>query len=254
MMKDQTIPIGGVVRLTGLTERALRFYEERGLIKPLRTQAGRRVYGAEDLKRIHAISALRRAGYSLERIKGLLGAEDFAEALLIDVQLEALKAERKSVDASIAVLSSVKDALENGIALDLETLCNLIKIGEQDMKNDAWKKVYDKYYTPEEQEQWKAAKEKLAPGFDQKLYEEQWRDLTARIEAALPIAPDSTEAQQFLKQWNDLLAPFLEVADDQMKAGANRMWKNMDDWPDGVDSPISKEVWAFITAANSAKV
>jgi hypothetical protein len=39
-----------------------------------------------------------------------------------------------------------------------------------------------------------------------------------------------------------------------MKAGANRMWKNMDDWPDGVDSPISKEVWAFITAANSAKV
>jgi len=49
MMKDQALPIGGVVRLTGLTERALRFYEERGLIKPLRTQAGRRVYGAEDL-------------------------------------------------------------------------------------------------------------------------------------------------------------------------------------------------------------
>ncbi len=253
MVKDQTLSIGGVVRLTGLTERALRFYEERGLINPSRTQARRRVYGADDLKRIHAITALQSAGYSLERINGLLGTDDFAEALLVDVQLEALKAERKSIDLAIAAISSVKDALTDGIALDLETLCKLIKIGEQEMKNDAWKKVYDKYYTPEEQEHWKAAKEKLSLDFDQKAYEEQWAGLVKRIEAALPLVPGSPEAQQFLEQWNDLLAPFMSVADDQMKAGTNRMWEDMDNWPEGVESPISKEVWTFIVAANSAK-
>ncbi|NOX95927.1 MAG: MerR family transcriptional regulator [Alphaproteobacteria bacterium] len=253
MMKDQTLSIGGVVQLTGLTERALRFYEERGLLKPSRTQADRRVYGAGDLKRIHAITALQRAGYSLDRIKGLLGADDFAEALLVDVQLEALRAERKSIDLALAALSSVKAALADGVVLDLDTLCQLIKIGEQNMKNDAWKKVYDKYYTPEEQENWKAAKDKLSPDFDQKAYEQQWRDLAAAIEAALPLAPGSDEAQQLLKQWNDLLAPFMAVADDQMKAGANRLWEDMDNWPEGVESPISKEVWAFISAANSAK-
>ena len=40
---DDLIDIRDVVRRTGLTSRALRFSEARGLVAPLRTQSGRRL-------------------------------------------------------------------------------------------------------------------------------------------------------------------------------------------------------------------
>jgi len=42
---DDSFAIDEVVRRTGLTARALRFYEARGLVSPLRTQSGRRWFG-----------------------------------------------------------------------------------------------------------------------------------------------------------------------------------------------------------------
>lgn len=44
---SDSFPIDEVVRRTGLTSRALRFYEARGLITPLRTQSGRRWFGPD---------------------------------------------------------------------------------------------------------------------------------------------------------------------------------------------------------------
>ncbi|MEO7465900.1 MAG: MerR family transcriptional regulator, partial [Sphingobium limneticum] len=57
--------ISAVVRATGLTSRALRFYEGRGLVAPLRTASGRRMFGRSDLLRLHRIVMLKRAGFSL---------------------------------------------------------------------------------------------------------------------------------------------------------------------------------------------
>ena len=48
----QIIDIAEVARTNGLSARALRFYEARGLVKPLRTGSGRRCYGAGELERL----------------------------------------------------------------------------------------------------------------------------------------------------------------------------------------------------------
>ena len=52
------IDIRDVVRMTGLTSRARRFYEARGLVMPLRTYSGRRLYGPAELERINHIVAM----------------------------------------------------------------------------------------------------------------------------------------------------------------------------------------------------
>ena len=59
---SDSFPIDEVVRRTGLTSRALRFYEARGLITPLRTGSGRRWFGPQELERIQRIVALKKAG------------------------------------------------------------------------------------------------------------------------------------------------------------------------------------------------
>ena len=69
---EDMLDIGDVTRRTGLTLRALRFYEGRGLVSPLRTAGGRRIYGAGDLARLNAIVALKHAGFSLTEIAAML--------------------------------------------------------------------------------------------------------------------------------------------------------------------------------------
>ena len=57
---------------TGLTVRALRLYERRGLVCPRRTDKNWRLYGIDEISRLNEILALKRLGLSLGRIAELL--------------------------------------------------------------------------------------------------------------------------------------------------------------------------------------
>lgn len=72
------LQIGEAAERCGLTQRTLRFYEEKGLLKPpTRMEGGFRLYSPEDLERIDRIKQLKELlGFSLAEIKELLDAED----------------------------------------------------------------------------------------------------------------------------------------------------------------------------------
>jgi DNA-binding transcriptional MerR regulator len=57
--------IAEVARLTGLTARAVRFYEARGLVTPWRTASGRRYCGSAELEQLHRLMAMKPAGLIL---------------------------------------------------------------------------------------------------------------------------------------------------------------------------------------------
>jgi DNA-binding transcriptional MerR regulator len=63
----------------GLTTRAIRYYEQFGLLSPVRSDGSYRLYDAADVERLRAIVALRDdAGFSLADIRELLSDEDAA--------------------------------------------------------------------------------------------------------------------------------------------------------------------------------
>ncbi|MGZ6259041.1 MAG: MerR family transcriptional regulator [Candidatus Limnocylindrales bacterium] len=63
----------------GLTTRAIRYYEQFGLLSPVRSNGSYRLYDAADAERLRAIVALRDdAGFSLADIRELLSDEDAA--------------------------------------------------------------------------------------------------------------------------------------------------------------------------------
>ena len=68
------LDITEVTRMTGLTPRALRFYEARGLLRPVRDFSGRRQYGAAQLEALHRIIAMKRAGLTLAQIQSMTAA------------------------------------------------------------------------------------------------------------------------------------------------------------------------------------
>jgi len=57
-----------VVELTGITPRQLQWWDERGIVVPLR-EGHRRLYSFEDLSEIAVICQLRRKGFSLQRVR-----------------------------------------------------------------------------------------------------------------------------------------------------------------------------------------
>jgi DNA-binding transcriptional MerR regulator len=247
------LDIADVVRRTGLTSRALRFYEVRGLLAPVRTASGRRLYGAAALERINQIVALKRAGLTLAQIQRLTARRPLDLARLIDAQLEALETRHAEIAEAKQLLLSVKSRIDRGEPVDVATFCSLIRQGDAVMEHENWKKVADRYFSPEEQARWAERMADVPADFDQDAYSRQWADLSLRIETALPLDPAGAEAQAFLDEWQKLLAPFKAVATSEMMAGATDLYNRMDEWKGDQKPPFSMKVWQFIQAAGKAR-
>jgi DNA-binding transcriptional MerR regulator len=79
-------PSDAAIRL-GVSAKALRLYEERGLLQPGRNPAGWRVYGPHEMARAMQIVALRRLGLSLGQMARILdGDATELETALADQQ------------------------------------------------------------------------------------------------------------------------------------------------------------------------
>ena len=72
--RADTLPIGMLSERFGLTLRALRFYENKGLLTPLRKGISRR-YTLDDVKKLETLVALKKFGFTLAEIAELLRAE-----------------------------------------------------------------------------------------------------------------------------------------------------------------------------------
>jgi len=250
---DDLIDIREVVRRTGLTSRALRFYEARGLVGPLRTHTGRRLYGPSELERIAQILALKRAGLSLAQIQRLTARRPLDLARLIDAQLAAIADQEAEIAEARKLLLHVKSRIDRGEPVDAATFCSLIRNGDAVMAAENWKNVTDRYFSAAEKEEWASRMPALPEGFDMEAYNRQWTDLAGRIEAALPLDPKSAEAGAFYDQWQALLAPFKAVATPDMMAGATNLYNRMDEWQGEQKPPFSMDVWKFIQEVGAAR-
>lgn len=105
------IGIGEATRLYGLSARAIRFYEEKGLVQPRRDRTNVRFYDGAARRRLEWIAQLRKAGVSLDRIREVLQAEESSRrgreralASLAD-RRRSLQEELEQVDAALAAFS-----------------------------------------------------------------------------------------------------------------------------------------------------
>jgi len=245
--------ISEVARRTGLTTPALRFYEARGLVKPLRTAAGRRLFGEGELARLHAIGALKRAGFTLTEIARLLADRKVDLSRLVAAQIAALEVQATRIAETMGMLHIIQTRIDRGEPIDVATLCSLIRQGEKTMEQENWRQVSERYLTDEARTDFAASYAHLPADFDQQAYSAQWAALTRRIEAALPMDPASAEAQHFFEEWQALLAPFTAIATPAMGAAVTRMYDDIDAWKGEQTPPFSSAVWDFIRQVGAAR-
>lgn len=251
-----SLDIAEVARRTGLTSRALRFYEARGLVTPLRSFNGRRHYGPAELERIHQIVMLKRAGLALSDIARLTASRPIDLAQLVDAKLTAIDEQSAALDDMRALLTTIKSRIERSEPIDVATFCSLIQQRDIVMTdaNAAWAAITDRYMSDEAKADFAKAMPQLGDAFDQQQAAADWRALGDRIKAALPMDPASDEALAFVREWFALLAPFSAVATPAMWDGSRAMYADIDKWQGktAADPGFDGEVWRFINAATTA--
>ena len=84
------VAISEAARRCGLTIRAVRFYEEQGLIEPIRAANGSRCFDDAGIARLNFVAAARRAGIAVRDIRSLLHLRERHGHAAEAVQLRAI--------------------------------------------------------------------------------------------------------------------------------------------------------------------
>jgi len=88
---EASLQIGEVAERTGVTQRTLRFYEEKGLLRPpSRMDGGFRLYSEDDVRRVEQIRKLQNLlGVTLADIKEMVDAGEMLRELRAQYRPEA---------------------------------------------------------------------------------------------------------------------------------------------------------------------
>lgn len=111
--------IGALSRQTGVSVRLLRYYEEQGLLSPLRHPSGYREFHDDDVRTVRNIRTLLAAGLNTNTIAGLLPCMiDDGPTLAPGCfgLLPDLQRERDRLDQAVTELLTARAALDTIIA------------------------------------------------------------------------------------------------------------------------------------------
>ncbi|NVF11926.1 MerR family transcriptional regulator [Anaerococcus sp. AGMB00486] len=105
--------ISEVQNRTGLTRKAIKYYEERGLINPKRLENGYRDYSDKDIKILKKISVLSKVGLSVAEIKGILHSQDSSLSTILRNKEFELNIEEKKKEILELIIKGEEQATIN---------------------------------------------------------------------------------------------------------------------------------------------
>src|SRR3954453_11442052 len=124
-MSERTI--GDLPGRAGIATSAIRYYEERGLVRSRRTAGNQRRYERAMLRRLAFVRTAQRAGLSLEGIEEALATPPRSRTPTKADWARLSRGWRPRLDAQIAQLERLRDTLDSCIGCGCLSLrrCNL---------------------------------------------------------------------------------------------------------------------------------
>ncbi|HMF16817.1 MAG TPA: MerR family transcriptional regulator [Gemmataceae bacterium] len=218
-MRFEGMKVGELARRTGLTIRTLHHYDDIGLLKPsLHTEAGHRLYTADDVARLQQILSLRQLGFGLEDIKACLDEPDFSPLEVIRLHVARLREQIDLQEKLCARLEALSACFQPAGEVSAEAFLQTIEVMT----------MIHNYYTPEQMETFRKRREALGPAADEiaKKGQEDWATLIADYKAAMEAGTDPADPKlRELEQRRQALVNAFTGGDAGIEQSLTRLWK-----------------------------
>ncbi len=122
-MTEQALRSGQVAEAAGVNLQTLRYYERRGLLaEPQRSHGGHRLYPPETVTVLRVIKAAQRLGFTLDEVADLLETGTHRHGRTGPGLHQRAQAKLAEVDAKIADLTVIRQALTDALAAGCDDL------------------------------------------------------------------------------------------------------------------------------------
>jgi DNA-binding transcriptional MerR regulator len=235
-------------KLLGVSIKALRLYEQHGLLSPLRSASGWRTYGPEQMARLHQILALKALGLSLKRIAELLRGSSLAE--ILEIQERALRQEHARVARALKRIRLARKRINAGNSLSLE---DVVKLGKEAATSGKFshaeleaifEPIIERYFSRDERQ---ILSKKT---FDKAVVDDQWAALISEAKYLIKRDnPTSEAAKNLARRWRAMIDQFTG-GDPDMFSRAGAVWKHaLADPAVAPRLPLNSDLLGFIGKA-----
>lgn len=109
-MENGLMLIGEIADFYGVSRKAMRLYEKKGIIKPVKVDPanGYRYYSAEQVQQLNALLELKALGFSLDEIKTIIDGNTAKEPLL-----EMLQKKQRAWQEAMNAAKYKEECLDN---------------------------------------------------------------------------------------------------------------------------------------------
>ncbi|MEO6152063.1 MAG: redox-sensitive transcriptional activator SoxR [Croceibacterium sp.] len=115
MAEDRSITIGQLAARTGVAVSAIRFYEDKGLLRSERTGGNQRRFLRSDIRRVSFVLIAQRLGLALHEIETQLASLPHGRAPTLSDWQNVSRRMRFEIDQRINLLSRTRNQLDQCI-------------------------------------------------------------------------------------------------------------------------------------------
>lgn len=157
---------GELARCAGVSARTIRFYEEKGILRPReRSAEGYRLYDDSDVLRLQEILMMKYVGLSLEEIRqALRQGEELSVTELLARQREMMLEERSRLDCILKVIDQAQRHCQDG-QLPVSRFAEIMQLVTKNQQADFRYSLYERYGTSRQRwHEWLFDRLLLKPG------------------------------------------------------------------------------------------
>lgn len=235
-------------KLTGVSVRTLHYYDEIGLLKPsfVDEQNGYRYYDENTLCRMQEILFYRELQFSLKEIRMILSSPDYDKQNALAEQKHLLTLKKERLERLVSAL----DGAMKGEKISMDIFDN----SEFEAKREE--------YAKEAKEKWGSTAAYKESAVKTAGYSaDKWNKVNSAMDELIAefsecirngFAPDSKEAQELVKRWQDFITDNYYTCTKEILAGLAEMYvsderfmKNIDRHGDGTARFMSDAIKVY---------
>ena len=232
--------VNEVSKLTGVSIRALQYYDKIGLLKPTKyTESGYRLYDDTALERLQQILLFRELEFPLKEIGEIISRPDFDKNQALEQQITLLTLKKERLERLIDFARGIKFT---GVRTMDFLAFDTTKIDEYTQQAKAqWGKTAE--YKEFEQKSQERSKE------EERAVMEQFMQIFVEFGKIKDRDAEATEAQSLVKRLQDYITHNFYTCSNEILAGLGQMYAAGGEFTANIDRVGGNGTAAFAAEA-----